>query len=302
MNLIEVPEAYKIEYINSDRPGRMIPLFDKRIEELIHNLKTKNIEFLDHTLMTLKENVGADLFARFKHDFTNHLQSSMYNHLTGFEAFKEVDIIAGCTQFLDNLYVMNKEIQVLKNEYKYHELLFPNLQHRTVASLRAHVPLVISLPFSFHGEEHPEMDKILEVCLQRHIPLHIDSAWIPASKDVCFNYDHPAIHSFAISMSKGYGTTGWNRIGLRWTRERKGNDTINILKDYHQITTYPVAVGLYFLDNLLPDHLWSTHKDRNEKICKDFGLTQTKAIHMARKGDINYGLSPLIRYLEYNHD
>lgn len=302
MNLIEVPEAYKIEYLNSDRPGRMIPLFDKRIEELIHNLKTKNIEFLDHTLMTLKENVGADLFARFKHDFTNHLQSSMYNHLTGFEAFKEVDIIAGCTQFLDNLYVMNKEIQVLKNEYKYHELLFPNLQHRTVESLRAHVPLVISLPFSFHGEEHPEMDKILEVCLQRHIPLHIDSAWIPASKDVCFNYDHPAIHSFAISMSKGYGTTGWNRIGLRWTRERKGNDTINILKDYHQITTYPVAVGLYFLDNLLPDHLWSTHKDRNEKICKDFGLTQTKAIHMARKGDINYGLSPLIRYLEYNHD
>ena len=226
----------------------------------------------------------------------------MYNHLTGFDAFEEVNIIAGCTQFFDDLYVMNKEIQVLKNEYKYHELINPNLQYKTIESLRANVPLVISLPFSFHGQEHPEMNKILEVCLQRHIPLHIDSAWIPASKDICFNYDHPAIHSFAISMSKGYGTAGWNRIGIRWKRKRNGSDTINILKDYHQITTYPVAVGLYFLDNLLPDHLWSTHKDRNEKICKDFGLTQTKAIHMARKGEINYGLSPLIRYLEYNHD
>ena len=131
--------------------------------------------------------------------------------------------------------------------------------------------------------------------------MHIDSAWIPASRDICFNYDHPAIHSFAISMSKGYGTAGWNRIGLRWQRTRKGYDTINILKDYHQITTYPVAVGLYFLDNLLPDHLWATHKERNEKICKDFGLTQTKAIHMARNGETNYGLSPLIRYLEYNN-
>ena len=301
MNLIQVPDTYTEEHINSDRLGGMVPLFDKRIEKLIHNLKTENIEFLDHTLMTLKENVGADLFERFKHDFTNHITASMYNHLTGFDAFKEIDIIAGCTQFFDDLYVMNKEIQVLQDEYKYHELVNPNLQYKTIESLRAHVPLVISLPFSFHGAEHPDMNKILEVCLQRHIPLHIDSAWIPASKDICFNYDHPAIHSFAISMSKGYGTAGWNRIGVRWKRKRDGSDTINTLKDYHQITTYPVAVGLYFLDNLLPDHLWVTHKERNEKICKDFGLTQTKAIHMARKGEKNFGLSPLIRYLEYHN-
>ena len=88
MNLIQVPDTYTEEHINSDRLGGMVPLFDKRIEKLIHNLKTENIEFLDHTLMTLKENVGADLFERFKHDFTNHITASMYNHLTGFDAFK----------------------------------------------------------------------------------------------------------------------------------------------------------------------------------------------------------------------
>ena len=86
--------------------------------------------------MTLKENVGADLFERFKHDFTNHITASMYNHLTGFDAFKEIDIIAGCTQFFDDLYVMNKEIQVLQDEYKYHELVNPNLQYKTIESLR----------------------------------------------------------------------------------------------------------------------------------------------------------------------
>jgi len=44
--------------------------------------------------------------------------------------------------------------------------------------------------------------------------------------------------------------------------------------------------------------LWNKYYKINEKICKDFNLTQTNAIHIAKtKNKTVVGLSPLIRYL-----
>lgn len=57
-------------------------------------------------------------------------------------------------------------------------------------------------------------------------------------------------------------------------------------------------IGLHFIRNLTPDHLWSTHTDRYYKVCKDFDLTPTNSIYLALQDGQPVGVSPLIRYLE----
>jgi hypothetical protein len=91
--------------------------------------------------------------------------------------------------------------------------------------------------------------------------------------------------------------SGWNRIGLRWTKYPE-EDSITVLNDYLQINTYSVVIANYFLKNIEPDHLWNAHGENHFKICRDFGLSPSDTIHMATEDGKVRGLSPLLQYLE----
>lgn len=302
MTFCNLPDSYDKKYIqnNGIKENRIIPLFDKKIENIIKEIMINRLEIFDRGLPIINQKYTADVMDRFIRTFTKHIQSSQRNYLSGFEAYKRVDICAGCTQYIDDLYMKHNQIQVLKNEYNYHERLRSNTKYVTAETIESGIPLIISLPFCRDGRTHSDMDIILELCLQLGVPLHIDAAWITCSKDITFDFSHPAVHSFAISMSKGYGTSGWNRIGLRWTREF-AVDSITLLTDFYQHTAYPIAVANYILDRISPDHLWNTHEENYYRVCKDFNLEPTQAIHVATQGsDDVYGVAPLLRFLEYN--
>jgi len=70
------------------------------------------------------------------------------------------------------------------------------------------------------------------------------------------------------------------------------------MNDFQMNNRANVIIGLHFLRNLVVDYLWTTHGERYYKICKDFDLIPTKAIHLAMKNNNPVGISPLIRYLE----
>ena len=141
-----------------------------------------------------------------------------------------------------------------------------------------------------------DMQEILDEALIKKISVHIDGAWISCCRDVRFDFNHPAIQSVGISLSKGLGL-GWNRIGLRWTKETKA-DSISIMNDFYMNLRATAIIGLHFLLNVKPDYLWNTHGDKYYKVCKDFNLTQTNSIYLALKNNQPVGVSPLIRYLE----
>jgi len=299
-NVFNVPNEYDIKHIRSNGlvGRRMIPLLDKKIESLMLDLKTQQFDVFDQSIPIFNKNKTVDLYGSFVEKYSHAVKTTKLNKLSGFESFNRVDICAGCTQYLDDIYISFRKIQVLEQEYLYHERLDPNIIYKTIDSLEPNVPLIITLPFAANGFVHPQMDEILERCLQLNIPVHIDGAWLACSRDITFDFSHPAVESFGISMSKGYGTSGWNRIGLRWKKNSRV-DSISITTDFFQTTAYTVAVGHYFLDNLEFDHLWNTHSERNLKVCQDFGLTQTNAIHAVVMDNESWGIAPLIRYLEY---
>jgi hypothetical protein len=283
MERVRVAPEYNATWLEVERPQ---PLCDNYLESLFTDTATgfKGIK-PDHSLA---------IHEQFKDKATKFIFGSTLNMLSGINAFPFVGIMAGCTQFIDNLY-MQGPVQVLRNDYRYHERL--GLAYvKDVGSLIPDIPLIIAMPFSSIGAPHQDMEEILEECRIKNIHVHIDGAWITCSRDVIFDFSHPVIKSVGISLSKGLGL-GWNRIGLRWAKEQI-NDSISIMNDFHMENRMPIMVANYVLDNVSNDYLWTKYGDLNAKICNDFDLVPSKAIHMAFKQDGTFvGLSPLIRHL-----
>ena len=280
MEKIKIATAYNDIFLEIDRPQ---PLTDNKIEQLIQQVLSGNLD----------RDISDSVYTNFKKEMTAWLAASTLNNITGFDSFNRVDIINGCTQFIDNTY-MQCQPQVLIGDYRYHARL-GNWWSRP-GLLREGVPLVIAMPFPSTGEVHVNMEEILDEAQDKGISVHVDGAWLTCCRGINFDLSHPSIKSVAISLSKGLGL-GWNRIGLRWTRQTMP-DSVTIMNDFRMNNRALVMIGLHFLRNLEPDYLWKTHGDHYYKVCADFALTPTKSIYLALKDGQPVGISPLLRYLE----
>ncbi len=276
-----IAPAYDSKYLEVDRPS---PMSDNLIDGLIADVMNGK----------LSKDITDKVYEDFKVECENWLLASKLNTLTGLDTFTRKDIIIGCTQFIDNLY-MQGPVQVLRGDYRYHERL--GLAYvKDVGSLIPDIPLIIAMPFPSIGAPHHDMEEILDEAKNKRIDVHVDGAWVTCCRGVVFDLSHPSIKSVAISLSKGCGL-GWNRIGLRWTRNVKA-DSISIMNDFNMNNRALAMIGLHFIRNLVPDYLWSTHESRYNKICQDFNLTPTKSIYLALRNGEPVGVSPLVRYLE----
>lgn len=281
--MIRIAPEYSIEYLEIDRPS---PLSDNRIEALIDDVLNGRID----------KDISDLVYDRFKTETERWILSSKLNSIQGLEAFQRKDIIIGCTQFIDSTY-MNGPVQTIWGDYRYHQRL--GLSYvREPGTLMKDIPLLIAMPFPSIGKPHENMENILDECLEKNIPVHIDGAWVTCCRSVNFNFDHPSVVSVGISLSKGLGL-GWNRIGVRWTRNFK-QDSITIMNDFNMNNRALAMIGLHFIRSLPNDYLWNTHGDRYYKVCNDFDLTPTNSIHLALRAGEPVGVSPLIRYLENN--
>ena len=299
-NLFILPDSYDEKYLDI---SRCRPLIDNTHELLIKDIIGKKLFYPEATVLDesyiaagANPSLTRPIFKTFKTEFKRHIAESTLNNITGFDSFIRTDICLGCTQYIDDLHIKGN-VQVLVDEYSYHSRINSDVTIVSVDQLVPGKPLIISFPFSKIGTAHPRMKEILDICIEKNINIHIDGAWITAAKNLTLDLSHPAIKSFAVSMSKGYGLSGWNRIGLRWTKE-KSEDIITLMNDYEQISTYSVVIGNYFLKHLEPDHLWSKHSKNHYKLCSDFNLTSSDTIHMATKNGSVIGLAPLLKLLE----
>jgi hypothetical protein len=279
MERIKVATSYDSKWLEVERPQ---PLSDLKIEQLIQDVLSGS----------LSKDISDQVYVDFKKEMTNWLFDSALNSIAGFDKFQRVDIINGCTQFIDALY-MKGSVQVLKNDYKYHHRL--GNWGRDPGSLTPKVPLIIAMPFPSTGAVHTQMTEILNEATDKDVDVHVDGAWFTCCRGINFDVSHPAIKSVGISLSKGLGL-GWNRVGLRWIKDTK-IDSITIMNDFHMNLRAPAMIGLHFIRNLPTDYLWNTYGDIYYKICKDFDLTPTNSIYLALRNNQPVGVSPLIRHL-----
>jgi hypothetical protein len=280
MEKIRIAPDYDECYLEIDRPS---PLSDRHIENMIQDVLNGKLD----------KDISNDVYSNFKIEADNYFNSSKLNELKGLDSFNRIDIINGCTQYIDNLY-MQGPVQVLAGDYRYHERLGLSTVS-TVGKLQHNTPLIIAMPFPSIGAVHNNMTELLTECTEKHIPVHIDGAWLTCCRDISFDFDHPSIQSVGISLSKGLGL-GWNRVGLRYTRHINP-DSVTIMNDFNMNLRAVTMIGLYFVRHLPADYLWNKYSDSYYKICSDFNLTPTNSIYLALKDNQPVGLSPLIRYL-----
>ena len=258
----------------------------------INNLK---ISDLDNVLYPIEDKHLSDLKEKWYSDPQqpvphNHFvdkasawfKSTEINDLQGWDHFPCVDVIMGCTHFIESFASKNKwNIQILEREYAYYGLM--GKQPTKVGDLKEDVPLIVSLPNYYFGDR-PDWQDVLKECEQKNIDIHVDCAWLTAARGFSFDFNHPNIKSFAMSMSK-YNFT-WNRIGLRWSRQRTMDSCtiISSQRKYNELTT---ACGSFMMDNIERDYGWEKYGSLVNKICEKLDLTPTLFFYVLKDNDGN---------------
>jgi hypothetical protein len=265
------------------------PMYDHNIEDFYEDFY--------HTSMIPTND---ELSNHFKSLFHRWLTDRWYSKFEGLEAFPHRDIIYGCTQFIDDIYqrVGVDKIQIVEGDYTYHWRLNKQIQYPKIGELDPNKELIIALPFPKYGDVHPWMSFLLDECHVKNIPVHIDGAWIGSCRDINFNFDHPAIKTIGVSLSKA--GMGANRVGVRYSRERP-DGAVTIMNDFSMIQQALLKIGIAFIQRFDPEYFWYHYRIKYEKICNDFDLKPTKCIHLAMKeidGQLHpRGVRPLLRCL-----
>ena len=277
-----VNRQYTEEWLQYERPQ---PMYDSEINKFYDRFYKNNPVH------------NGNLFEEFKDEFIKYLDGFTLNNITGYKKFKYKDICVGCTQYIDDLYQRcgTNGIQILENDYKYHWRLNPDIEYVTVDTLDSKRELIIAMPFPYGGDVHPQMQEILDSCVEKNIPVHIDGAWVPCCRDITFDFSHPAITSFCISLSKG--GLGGNRIALRFARQRP-HGAITIMNDFNMNCQSLVSMGIKYMQELGPEYFWKKYEKAYAQVCNDFNLQPTKAIHLAMKDGKPVGVRPLLRTLQ----
>ena len=258
------------------------PLRDQFLIDLVNGARQLKFTTTEH------------LYRDFKLAVYDWIFNNSANQLTP-KPFVEAEIIQGCTQYIDSLYIQG-QLQHLDGDYQYHKRL--GNQASQVGKLKPNIPLIMAMPFPLYGDVHPEYKQILEECRAKNIDIHIDSAWITSAHNITFDYTDPQIKSYAVSLSKGMGL-GWNRIGVRYAGA-KSTDSVTIMNSHEMNPRASVMIGLDYLQQVPKNYLWSTYEQAYNQVCKEHNLIPTKCIHMAKINNRTVGVSQAILSLVSN--
>jgi len=212
-------------------------------------------------------------------------KSTKRNEIQNWNEFKCVDIIMGCTHFIESLILKHgwDNIQVLRNEYGYYGLM--GKHGVDLDQLQPGLPLIVSLPNFSYADIRPDWESILNICEQRDIDIHIDFAWMLVADGINVDVGHPNIKSFAMSLSKY--DCHWNRIGLRWSKQRT-MDSINIMTKYYgDVNSGIISCGNFLIRSIPRDYTWNIYGELYHQICSKLDVLPTKLINVVKSKQDN---------------
>ena len=210
-------------------------------------------------------------------------KSSKLNELYGWEQFDQIDITTGNTQYIESFFIRygKDNFQIIENEYAYYSLM--GKYGVKVEELKPNMPLIITLPHYSYGGMRPEWNQLLRICEERNIDIHIDFAWLPLASGIEIDVSHPRIQSFAMSLSKFAMT--WNKVGLRWTRQRT-MDSITIMNHYYgPINSNKFSCGMSMINTFNRDYLWNKYGTYYNDLCQSLNTNPTNLITVIRFND-----------------
>jgi len=203
--------------------------------------------------------------------------------LCGLDQFRFVDFVNGTSQTFDHFWLKHRDKRavVFRGEFQYHACL--NRHHGfcymdTADDLRPGDSLVISLPFSDYGGQHPDWAAILRCCDKLQIPVCVDLAYWGISQNVHLDLtDHECIDQVTCSLSKSFWTLEHHRIGVRFSRWYN-NDGISMINEVNMQNHYSMSLGNHFMQQFDSDWVSKKYKSSQQQICDQLNLHCTDTV------------------------
>ena len=219
---------------------------------------------------------------KFVVKYREWILSSTINRVIGLENFPIAAYSNGATEAFDKFYLKNhtRRFRCFRGEYMYHQASWrnycPSWQFLDDGPILEGDAVVISLPFSDLGCEHPQMQATLNACYKLGVPVLVDCAYFGICNDITFDFTHPAITDLTFSLSK-FLPVAHLRIGIRFTRT-DDDDSLLISHKTQYINRTGAAVGLKIFDNYTPDDIYNRYSIAQLNLCNQLKVTPSKCV------------------------
>ena len=244
-----------------------IPVPNKHVVELINSTKT------DATLSVYDTYI--DVFDKW-------IKASKNNHLENLESYTNKKFISGTIQAFDHFYLKYNKLRFrfFEGEFMYHRASMKhnlNWEWLTTESLTIGDALIISVPFSDTGSIHTELTSLLDKCEELHIPVLLDMAYYPITKNININLNYTCIDTICFSLSKAFDGAQWLRCGIRYQRYDT-DDGIDIYNSVDMTPRIPMQIAIALMNKFSVDYNWDTYGETYKTVCEEHNLQQTDCV------------------------
>jgi hypothetical protein len=229
--------------------------------------------------------------------YRNWISATKLNTVTGLDKFPVSAVAQGTTEAFDKFYLKNsaRRLRYFKGEYMYHQVA-GRQYFRTPSTfiedeeLDSNDVVVVSLPFSDTGNEHPQMKAMLAECTRLGIPVLMDCAYFGICSGIAFDLDHDCITDVTFSLSKTFPVPHL-RIGMRLTRT-DDDDALLVTNKTQYVNRLSVAVGLELIQMWNADTIPSLYADTQKEFCK--------ALEVEPSNCVIFGVDTTKKWQQYN--
>ena len=244
---------------------------------------------------SLTVNTGDSIFdygmiQKFKETYSRWIQSSNSNHLLGLENYPHTTLTQGTSESFNIFWAKHskRRARFFKAEFVLHKLICRNNKISSAFLeddvIRENDAVIISLPFSDLGGEHPKMKHILDACDELDVPVLIDCAYMVIAKNIDFDFNRKCIEVVTFSLSKGFWAVDKLRCGIRFQKV-DDDDAIDIANSWGTLNLISLTIAYKLITSFGPDYNWTTFGQKYEAVIKKYSLMPTNCILFALGGD-----------------
>lgn len=237
------------------------------------------IEHLNPTIDLYNENLQQE----FVENFYNWINSSKLNNLQGLEKFTNKKLVSGTAQAFDHWYWRhkNRTFRFFRGEFMYHSAVLKNgglYAYMDETKLQPNHAVIISVPFSDYGSQHSELEYILQNCSAMNIPVLLDFAYYPCTKNINLDLNnYPCVETCTFSISKAFYGAEFLRVGMRLER-KDTDDGIDVFNSVEMVNRVSLSIANSLINTYSVDHNWNTYEREYMNVCVENNLNSTDCI------------------------
>tara|TARA_B100000212_G_C27373287_1_gene533556 strand:+ start:1538 stop:2446 length:909 start_codon:yes stop_codon:yes gene_type:complete len=257
-----IPKKFK-DFAHTNNGLNARPCFIKEVAESLEELLKEDFIF--------KKNLIED----YKSIFINYLNSDPYNKLEGLKEFSFGTYTHGTIQAFEDFYSRhsNKRLRWFEGDFAYHQIAsrsygFCGEIINDLDDLKFGDSFVISVPFSASCKVNDQIEEILNICEKESIPVLLDFAYLPISRNIKINLNYETIDSICFSLSKCYFGIERLRTGLRLRRDYK-DDPTDFFNEFSMFNHAGAYVGMNLLMQYPPSDIVNMLAPIYERLCKE---------------------------------